>query len=86
LPIVTKKKEFSNVDTVSQTVEQNKLECLSLATKKIFFHLDTRIEQEPEAMKNFGFVFFYFYNTLTIEQRVESLVYDFGSLLISIGI
>ena len=50
-----------------------------------YYHSTSWIEVDPDVMKNFGFVFFYFYGTLTVENRVESLVYDFGSLLISIG-
>ena len=36
-------------------------------------------------MKDFGFVLFVFYSTLAVEQRIEALVYDFSSFLVSIG-
>ena len=50
-----------------------------------YYHNTSWVSEETEEVEKMGFQFFYFYNSLSMEERVESLVYDFSAFLIATG-
>ena len=50
-----------------------------------YYHNTSWVSEETEEVEKMGFQFFYFYNSLSMEERKESLVYDFSAFLIATG-
>ena len=50
-----------------------------------YYHNTSWVSADAKEIEEMGFQFFYFYNSHSMEEKMESLVYDFSTFLVATG-